>query len=461
MSYYKLSNGVVIRGEEFGGLLFDRRLWNINQVNQTSYLILQLLARKIASREFIYHYLSQIYEGINENQMPLINTFIDHLLHLKIIEEADALSASISNKDFEIYRNQESEIQVGESLQTARYLSAPIFVWWDITAVCNLKCRQCYSSSGKPLPDEMTITEVLATLKELARMKVFYIYFLGGEPFMRKNFLEILGYCQSLGLEVMINTNGWFVTKQIASELAQLGVRHVRVSIDGATAQTHDAIRGVPGSFNRATAAVTALKSAEIPIVGVSPTMMSTNCHEAEALIGLAHNLGADEIQLVQVCAVGRGQKSDTISSSQALELKDTISRKSAEIGNDLSITGSEGVWEKPFARCVLEEKVFPGMMGCGAGRTCLAIAPNGKVRACLLFQHEVGDLKTADFQQIWMGENYPRMQGLRSVKEGCTNCAYASVCSGPCPMQQLISSEQRERFVKLKQYQEREGYLC
>jgi len=281
-------------------------------------------------------------------------------------------------------------------------------------------------------------------------MNVFYVYFLGGEPFTRPDFLEILAHCHLVGLEVMISTNGWFITEEIAKELLQVGVRHVRVSIDGATEQTHDAIRGMVGSFKKAIGAVRILKSTGIPVVGITPTIMDANFQEAGDLIDLAYGLGVDEIQLVQVCSVGRGKQMSMLSLPQVLELKSIITRKSAEIGRELFISGSEGVWEKPFSRCVMEGKILPTVMGCGAGRTCLAISPNGKLRACLLYQYEVGDLRTAEFQQIWSGHDHPKIQWLRSIKEGCDGCKYASICSGPCPMQEIIPSEQRRCFAEL-----------
>lgn len=84
--------------------------------------------------------------------------------------------------------------------QHIRYLSAPIFVWWDITKVCNFKCKQCYSNAGRKERRELNTSEVFDILEQLALARVFYIYFLGGEPLLRKDFLGILSKCQELGI---------------------------------------------------------------------------------------------------------------------------------------------------------------------------------------------------------------------------------------------------------------------
>jgi len=75
------------------------------------------------------------------------------------------------------------------------FLNAPIFVWWDVTYACNLKCKQCYSSAGRPSPNELSTLEAKKLIREMSKMKIFYIYFLGGEPLLRKDLFDIVGAC--------------------------------------------------------------------------------------------------------------------------------------------------------------------------------------------------------------------------------------------------------------------------
>jgi radical SAM protein with 4Fe4S-binding SPASM domain len=257
----------------------------------------------------------------------------------------------------------------------------------------------------------------------------------------------------------MISTNGWFVDQDCAARLASLAVRHVRVSIDGSNAKTHDAIRGVPGSFDRAVNAVRYLKAAGVPIVGIAPTLMQRNVDEAPSIIDMALSLGATEIQLGQVCKVGRGEQLDELSVDQIKDLRQMIARKIRQLGAQIRISGSEGIWEaKPFRSRVLDGDTFPSIMGCGAGRTCMAIGPNGAVRACLLCRRPFGDLSKSSFDDLWHLHPSLELLTFRQVKDGCNGCHYVTVCSGPCPMERGTLPAERKFFIERQKEEERGG---
>jgi len=192
------------------------------------------------------------------------------------------------------------------------------------------------------------------------------------------------------------------------------------------------------------------LKAAGLPVVGISPTLMQFNVNETSALIELALSLGATEIQLVQICKVGRGAELDELTVEQILAVRRLVAQKSRECGTRIKVSGSEGIWEnKPFRTCVLRGTTFPAIMGCGAGRTCLALGPNGKARACLLYQKPIGDLSVNSFDELWRLAPPPEMLRLREVKDGCDACDYAPVCSGPCPMEHAAPPDVRRCFVE------------
>ena len=226
------------------------------------------------------------------------------------------------------------------------------------------------------------------------------------------------------------------LTDNVAEHLAKAGVHHVRVSLDGATAETHDSIRGVAGSYRRAVSAVLSLKRAGVQTIGISPTMMQENFHEKDALIDFALQLGANEIRMGQVCNVGRGRAVSRLSAEQVSELRELISRKTRELGETLQVSGPEGTWEdKPYRKDVVRGNLVPDLMGCGGGRTLAAISPHGIVRCCLLFDFPIGDLRKTSFENIWKGTT-ENLKWLRSVKDGCRGCKNAKFCAGPCPLE-------------------------
>ena len=154
------------------------------------------------------------------------------------------------------------------------------------------------------------------------------MYYLGGESFIRQDFLELVEYTIAQDMGVMINTNGWFIDSNMAHLLKKLGVFYVRVSIDGATEKTHDAIRGVKGSYKKAITAIENLKNANIPFVSIAPTVMKDNVHEMGELIDLAFNLQVSEIQLVQVADTGRADQKHLLTVKDVLTLKEIVNEK-------------------------------------------------------------------------------------------------------------------------------------
>ena len=443
---YYLTPDCTLRKEEFGGLLFLKQTGRTLSLNGTGYKIASILA----AREYLFgdivETLQTEYGELLEPEIASIERLIQRLVSYGAVasgESANGDCVRINAKTHDTPSRVHSEVLT---------LSAPTMVWWDVTNACNLKCKQCYSSSHLRDPDELTTEEAIDVLNQLASIGVFFVYFLGGEPLMRKDFFTLLDRCRQLGLGVMISTNGWLVSSEKAERLVEAGVQHVRVSLDGAKSETHDGIRGVPGSHARAVEAVRNLKNAGMKIVGVGPTIMNDNFGEAEAIIDLAHALGANEIQLGMLCQIGRGKEIGTLSAEQSAQLRELYTRKHKELGHNIHISSPEGTWEsKPYLGCVKHGALVPDTMGCTGGRTVGAISATGQVRCCLFYDFPVGDLRQSSFAEIWSGASNSNMRWLRSIKDGCKECTHSSRCSGPCPMQEISSSSERAYFAKRK----------
>lgn len=338
-------------------------------------------------------------------------------------------------------------------------LSAPVFVWWDITKRCNFRCQQCYSSSGKASGDELTLDEVFGILKQLAAMGVFYICLLGGEPLLREGIFEILKECQHLGLTVMFTTNGWFVNEKTAAALKETGISIGRVSIDGADAETHDRIRGKKGAFNQALHALELLKAAGIPQVGVSPTLMKDNCHQIKELIDLVIEHGADEVQVVQLCATGRGADINAPDLAELFSARQQVLAAVEEHQHSL-ITATEGLLHKQCEGCVSVHSAIPSIVGCGGGRNCAAIDDVGNVSPCILYRQFAGNLRKQSFGEIWAKS--PLFEEMRQVSQRCEGCRYSSACGGPCPIVRKLLPENMEAdFVSRDNQREVSGCRC
>jgi len=127
-------------------------------------------------------------------------------------------------------------------------LDAPICLTWELTYACNLACVHCLSSSGRRDPRELTTAECRAVIDELERMQVFYVNIGGGEPTVRPDFWDLVDYATAHRVGVKFSTNGIKITPERAENLAASDYVDVQISLDGATAEVNDKIRG-PGSY--------------------------------------------------------------------------------------------------------------------------------------------------------------------------------------------------------------------
>ncbi|MGH9046855.1 MAG: mycofactocin radical SAM maturase, partial [Acidimicrobiales bacterium] len=127
-------------------------------------------------------------------------------------------------------------------------LDAPICLTWELTYGCNLACVHCLSSSGRRDPAELTTREALGVIDELVEMQVFYVNIGGGEPMLRPDFFDIVGYAVEHRVGVKFSTNGTRIDGAKARQLATMDYLDVQISLDGATEEINDGVRGA-GSY--------------------------------------------------------------------------------------------------------------------------------------------------------------------------------------------------------------------
>ena len=169
-------------------------------------------------------------------------------------------------------------------------LDAPICLTWELTYACNLACIHCLSSSGRRDPRELTTAECFGVIDELQAMQVFYVNVGGGEPTVRRDFWEILDYATAHDVGVKFSTNGSRITEQAAARVAANDYLDVQISLDGASADVNDAIRG-PGSFATAFRALERLAGAGAPSFKISVVITRENMDQLDDFEALADQL--------------------------------------------------------------------------------------------------------------------------------------------------------------------------
>jgi radical SAM protein len=134
------------------------------------------------------------------------------------------------------------------------YDRSPHVAFYEVTRACDLVCVHCRACAQPRCdPRELTARQSLALVSQLAEFpEPPMLVFTGGDPFKRSDLLELVEHAVARGLETSVTPSATpLVTRDALARLRERGVRRIAVSIDGAYASAHDAVRGVPGSFDR------------------------------------------------------------------------------------------------------------------------------------------------------------------------------------------------------------------
>ncbi|NKX56574.1 mycofactocin radical SAM maturase [Arthrobacter mobilis] len=318
--------------------------------------------------------------------------------------------------------------QTGTLVQQFEYgLDAPICLTWELTYACNLECAHCLSSSGRRDPRELSTEQCKAVIDELQRMQVFYVNIGGGEPTIRPDFWELLEYAVDHQVGVKFSTNGVRITPERARFLAATDYVDVQISLDGATAEVNDYVRG-PGSYDTALRALQNLKDAGFKEAKISVVCTRQNISQLDEFKALADRYGAT-LRLTRLRPSGRG--------ADVWDELHPLPEQQRELYDWLMAHGEDVLTGDSFFHLAAFGESLPGLNLCGAGRVVCLIDPIGDVYACPFAIHDnflAGNLLAdGGFGRVW--QTSPLFQDLRSPQTGgaCTKCQFFDACRGGC----------------------------
>lgn len=315
----------------------------------------------------------------------------------------------------------------GSLIQQFEYgLDAPICLTWELTYACNLSCAHCLSSSGRRDPRELTTAQCEAVIDELQAMQVFYVNVGGGEPTMRPDFWHLLDYAVEHQVGVKFSTNGLRITPERARRIAATDYVDVQVSLDGATADVNDALRGA-GSYDTAIRALDNLTGAGFKDAKVSVVVTRQNVHQLDDFKRIADEHGAT-LRLTRLRPSGRGV--------DVWDEMHPTPEQQRDLYRWLLGAGDNVLTGDSFFHLAAFGEPLPGLNLCGAGRVVCLIDPVGDVYACPFAIHDrfkAGNVLDAGFAQVWRESDL--FTELRRPQSGgaCTSCSAFDACRGGC----------------------------
>jgi mycofactocin radical SAM maturase len=306
-------------------------------------------------------------------------------------------------------------------------LDAPICLTWELTYACNLSCVHCLSSSGRRDPRELSTAECKAVIDELARMQVFYVNIGGGEPTVRPDFWELVDYATAHRVGVKFSTNGVRITPEVARRLAASDYVDVQISLDGATAEVNDAVRG-HGSYDTALRAMRNLTDAGFRGFKLSVVVTRHNVGQLDEFKALADQYGA-QLRLTRLRPSGRG--------ADVWDELHPTQEQQRELYNWLLGHGEDVLTGDSFFHLSAYGQALPGLNLCGAGRVVCLIDPIGDVYACPFAIHDeflAGNVRdNGGFTTVW--RESALFTELRQPQTGgaCASCQFFDSCRGGC----------------------------
>lgn len=307
-------------------------------------------------------------------------------------------------------------------------LTTPLYVVWETTLDCNARCVHCYSDAtfGHG-PVYWSLEDGLDLIDQLTEAGVIIIAFSGGEFLLRPDWELLTQRAVERGMQVTFATNGLRVNEAVARRIKELGVANISVSLDGATAEVHEAIRQVPHIFDRACTAVRLLAEAGVRVT-VNYTPMRANLAQAEDLIALAHGLGARKINLTEYVYTTRGGVNLMPLPSELGSLMARWTRAAADWKGRIDVD-----WHDCRVALILPGAEADPYKGCGAGYTHCRITVEHDVTPCVVLPLPVGNLREQRFVDIW--RNAPELHRIRDRSNihggNCAGCEHIDRCGG------------------------------
>lgn len=323
----------------------------------------------------------------------------------------------------------------------------PAYVVWELTLRCDHACRHCGSRALKPRPDELSTTEALAVVTQLASMRTREVVLIGGEAYLHEGFLRIIAALQVAGITPVMTSGGMGITPERAQLMADAGLQRVSISIDGLAA-SHEYIRRRPDSFAQTTQAIQSIKAAGM-VASANTHFNRINLHDLEGLYAHLLALGVNSWQVQITAALGRAADQPEML-FQPWDLLDFIPRLAAlkrkgfhdglliMPGNNLGYFGpEEALLRSPHPPELAHTKPAEHFQGCQAGKFVMGIESQGAVKGCPSLQSESyvgGNLRQQSLTEIW---NHSEKLAFRrepiALWGFCASCPFGEVCQGGC----------------------------
>ncbi len=323
------------------------------------------------------------------------------------------------------------------------YALTPINIYWEMTQACALACRHCRAEAVPAAhPMELTFAEGVGFLRQIRDFgdPLPQLILTGGDPLARTDLFELIDEARNLGIGVSITPAATgALTREVLARLKQHGAEGLGLSLDGSSAERHDSIRGVPGTFHRTVQAMRWAQELEMALQ-VNTLVSAETADDAPAIYELLKPLAVTRWSLFFLISVGRGKVLQPLSPEQGERLMQWIFETSREAPFTVATTEAPS-----YRRVALEQMRAEGMTGEQIKRSPAFRSFGIRDGHGILFVSNTGDICPAGFLPLAAGNvrrdrvadiyrNAPVFRALHDPEQlagRCGVCEYRALCGG------------------------------
>lgn len=334
----------------------------------------------------------------------------------------------------------------------ADHLTGPLAVHLEVIGACNLTCSHCFAGTLPRNQNPMTLKELDGLFGELAAIGAFRLGLTGGEPLMRRDLFEIIDCATAHGLHPCLTTNALLITDEIAREFGGRELVWLNVSLDGATEQTNDPVRGA-GTFDAVVERLKVLR--RHARFTLAFTITSQNAHEMEACAQLARELGAHTAVFRPMYPTGTGLKNLHLM-PKFEQYYSALESLEGCLQEDEHLRGID-----PFSPQHRAERLstVTTNSGCGAANHVASISVQGNVNPCSFLgaDWDGGNIRVQSFREIWnLSQKFQQMRSMS--RAGCGSDGEGKFAGG-CRVRSMVyggdvdaADPWQMEFVELRQ---------
>jgi radical SAM protein len=333
-------------------------------------------------------------------------------------------------------------------INTIDFNERPFIAIWEVTQACDLACVHCRASAQPDRhPMELSTVEGKHLIDQITALKVPVFVLTGGDPIKRPDLFELIGHAHSAGVRVSLTPSATpLLTRDIVVRLKEAGLARLAVSTDGASAETHDAFRGMRGPFARTLDAVRWANEVGLP-VQINTTFSRRNIAEIDAIVALIESLNITLWSVFFLVPTGRGKLDDLLNADKIELVFARIYGLSKTASFDIKTTEAQHYRRFTLQQRVAERKagvetlatqekaadaIGRAPRGLNDGKGFVFISHTGKVFPSGFLPVSAGNIRQQKLSGLYRESALFRSLRDTSNLEGkCGQCEFKEICGG------------------------------